>query len=199
MQLSHIISDSILAATGLFVFFRYLLKLDFWETLLWEAFVLSVAIAAAFGALGYTGITDFGWLGVFFQKLATIVGVISIVAAAWFLVNNKAINKNFVIGIMCLGFVLLALKLILNFAPISTATSVGGIGILIIISIYGILKGNKPASFWLFAAVILAALANFKDKFIADASMATDAYHYLLAASLLCFGLATQQKANLKA
>lgn len=194
MQLSHFISDGILAATGLFVFFRYLVKLNFWETLLWESFVLSVAIAAAFGALGYAGITDFGWVGVFFQNLATIVGVLCMVVGAWHLVNNKTVRQQNAIFIMALGFVLLVLKLALNIAPITTFTSIGGIALLIIISIYGLIKGNKKAAAWILAAVIFAALANFRDKFIADATLAIDVYHYLLAASLLCFGLATNKK-----
>lgn len=194
MQFSHIISDGLLAATGLFVFFRYLSKLNFWETLLWESFVLSVAIAAAFGLLGYSGITDFGWIGVFFQNLATIVGVLGLVVGAWHLVNNKTVNQQNAIFTMALGFVLLISKLALKIAPISMVTSIGGIGVILLIAIYGIFNGNKKASIWLLVAVIFAALANFKDQFIVDASLAVDVYHYLLAASLLCFGVAVSQK-----
>jgi hypothetical protein len=63
-----------------------------------------------------------------------------------------------------------------------------------LIAIFGILKGNKTAGLWLLAAVAFAALANFRGSFITDQSLATDAYHYLLAASLVCFGLAASQK-----
>lgn len=193
MQTSHLISDAILALTGFFVFFNYLRKLDFNDTFLWESFVLSVAVAAVFGAIGYAGFTDFGWIGVFFQNVATIVGALSLVAASWYLVNNQAISKNIAFGVIGLGIVLLILKLTLNIAIISTITSVGCMVAITLIAIYGTIKGNKTAGIWLLAAVIFAALANFRGSFIADQNLAIDAYHYLLAVSLLCFGLATSQ------
>jgi hypothetical protein len=193
MQTSHLISDAILAITGFFVFFNYLRKLDFNDTLLWESFVLSVAVAAVFGAIGYTGFTEFGWIGVFFQNIATIVGALSLVVASWYLINNQPISKNVAFGVIGLGIVLLISKLTLKVAIISTITSVGCMIAIALIAIYGILKANKQAGLWLLVAVIFAALANFRGSFIADQSLATDAYHYLLAASLLCFGLATSQ------
>jgi hypothetical protein len=194
MQTSHLISDAVLALAGFFVFFRYLLKLDFIETLLWESFILSVAVAAVFGVIGYAGFNDFGWLGVFFQNLATIVGPISLALAAWYLVNNQAPNRNIAFGVLGLGFVLLALKLIFNFAPISTITSIGGMLAIALIGIFGIVKGNRNAGFWLLIGVVFAALANFRGQFIADTVLSTDVYHYLLTASVLCFGVATAQK-----
>ncbi len=197
MQTSHLISDAILAITGFFVFFKYLQKLDFYETLLWESFVLSVAVAAVIGAIGFTGFTEFGWVGVFFQNVATIVGAISLVAASWYIVNNQAIGKNICYGVIALGIVLLILKLTLKVAIISTFTSVGCMLAIALIAVYGILKGNKTAGLWLLAAVAFAALANFRDKFIVDQDLTTDAYHYLLAFSLLCFGTASSQKKSI--
>lgn len=194
MQTSHLISDAILALTGFFVFFNYLRKLDFNDTLLWESFVLSVAVAAVFGAIGYAGFTELGWIGVFFQNVATIVGALSLVAASWYLVNNQTISKNIAIGVIGIGIVLLILKLTLKVAVISTITSIGCMLAIALIAIFGILKANKSAGLWLLAAVAFAALANFRGSFIADQNLATDAYHYLLAISLLCFGLAASQK-----
>jgi hypothetical protein len=194
MQTSHLISDAILALTGFFVFYKYLLKLRFTETLLWESFVLSVAAAAVMGAIGYTGFTDFAWVGVFFQNIATIVGVIGLVVGSWHLVNNKTPKQQIGIVAMALGFVLLVLKLALKIAVISTITSMGGIALVLAIAIYGIVKGNKVAGIWLLIAVIFAALANFRDKIFTDAVLAVDAYHYLLAISLLCFGVAVSKK-----
>jgi energy-converting hydrogenase Eha subunit C len=194
MHTSHVISDVILALTGFFVFFKYLKPLDFFDTILWESFVLSVAAAAVIGAIGFAGIQDIGWVGVFFQNIATIVGALSIVVASWFLVTDKPINKNIAIGVLAIGFILLVLKLTLNIAPISVFTSIGAMLLVAIIAIYGIVNGNKKAAIWLLAAVILATLANFRDNFITESALAVDAYHYLLAASLLCFGLATTQR-----
>jgi hypothetical protein len=194
MQTSHLISDTILAVTGFIVFFKYLRKLEFNDTLLWESFVLSVAVAAVFGAIGYTGFTEFGWLGVFFQNVATIIGAISLVAASWYLVNNQTVSKNVAFGIIGLGILLLILKLTLNIAIISTITSIGCMIAIALIALFGILKGNKMAGIWLLAAVIFVAAANFRHSYIADEGMAIDAYHYLLAISLFCFGLAASQK-----
>ena len=194
MQTSHLISDSVLALSGLFVFFNFLRKLDFNDTFLWESFVLSVAVAAFIGAVGYAGFTDFGWIGVFFQNVATIVGPISLVVASWYLVNNQVVSKNIAFGAIGLGIVLVILKLTLNIAIISTITSVGGMLCIALIAFYGIFKGNKSAGLWLLVAVFLAALANFRGHFIADESLIIDAYHYFLALSLFCFGLAATQK-----
>ena len=194
MQISHVISDTILALTGFFVFFRYLQKLDFFETLLWESFVLSVTAAATIGALGFAGVQNIAWIGVFFQNMAAIVGALGLLAASWYLVKKQEPDKNTTIGILAFGFILLGLKLVLNISPISTVTSLGSMLFIALISIYGILKGDRKTSFFLLLGVTFAALANSRGKFIADPNISIDVYHYLLAISILCFGFAAYHK-----
>ena len=67
MQINHVISDLILAASGLYVFFVYLSKLNLTSTVLWESFVLSVTAAAIFGAITFAGYPDSNPISLFFQ------------------------------------------------------------------------------------------------------------------------------------
>ncbi len=198
MELSHVISDAVLGAIGLFVFFRYLMKLDLVHTLLWESFVLSVAVAAILGAMKFSGIQNAGGLSVFFQKMAATVGAMGLVAACWYLMNDQIPNKITGYLVIGIGFLLFALDEGFGIKTITAYIPLICMGLVALIGIYGLVKGRTKPALLIFAGVLFAALASFRDKFISDPYDSVDAYHYLLAISLLCFGIGSSYENTVK-
>lgn len=197
MQTSHVISDAVLSLVGFFVFFRYLLKLETTTTILWESFILSVATAAGLGALRFAGVDNVGEISIFFQKIAATVGAISIVIAAYSLVSGKSIGRGMMYGILILGFLLFATTEYFELTQIRDKIAMIGLPIVALIGIWAFTKGKTKVGFLLIGGVLFAALAVFSTKFIENASDSIDAYHYLLALSVLCFGMAASfQKKN---
>lgn len=197
MQTSHVISDAVLSLVGFFVFFRYLLKLETTTTILWESFILSVAIAAGLGALRFAGIDKAGELSIFFQKIAATVGAIGLIVAAYSLVSQKTIGRGTMYAVVVLGFILLATTEYFDLIKIRDLIAMIGLPIVALIGIWAFTKGNSKIGLLLVGGVLFAALAVFSTKFTENPSDSIDAYHYLLALSVLCFGMAASyQKKN---
>ncbi len=190
MEIAHVISDAVLALVGIFVFFRYLSKLDLYHTLLWESFILSVAVAALFGVLKFAGVEAAAAPSVFFQKIAATVGAIGLVAAVWFLMNDKLPNKVTGLAVLGLGFLLFALDEALGLLDVTKKVPLVAMVAVAVGAIYGLIKGQTKPALWVLLGVFFAGLATFRDKLITDIHDSVDAYHYLLAASLICFGIA---------
>lgn len=70
MEISHIISETVLASAGFFSFFVYLRKLEILDRILWGTFILLVALAALFAALSYAGFSEMRLLNLFFKQIA---------------------------------------------------------------------------------------------------------------------------------
>jgi di/tricarboxylate transporter len=58
MEMSHIISETVLASAGFFSFFLFLRKLEILDRILWGTFILLVAVAALCAALRYAGFSE---------------------------------------------------------------------------------------------------------------------------------------------
>jgi hypothetical protein len=191
METSHVISDIVLGLVGLFVFFRYLLKLELFETLLWEAFILSVTVAAFMGAAKFAGFEQAGGISTFFQTLAATVGALGLAVASWFKIwENDTLDSKIGSIVLGIGFIIflihqtVGIPLVISVIPIVSLLLVAAAGIAAMI------KGRTQLGTWLIAAVIFAVLATFRDGFVSDPDNSIDAYHYLMALSVLCFGLA---------
>ena len=94
MELSHAISDAVLTLVGVFVFFQYLRKLELATCLLWEAFILSVTVAAFFGIIRFLGYSQAIVISEFFQRLAGTVGAFCLVLVSFLSVMRKPVEKN---------------------------------------------------------------------------------------------------------
>lgn len=191
MQTSHVISDLILGLIGLFVFFRYLLKLPLMETVLWESFVLSVSFAALFGAAKFAGFEQAGYVSSFFQNLAATVGALALAVVSWFKVWEDDTLDN-VIGYMVLGvgFLIFLIHQTIGIPNLINHIPVVAMILVALAAIRGLMKGQTQLGIWLLMAVLFAAAATFRNSYVSNPENAIDVYHYLMAASLICFGMA---------
>lgn len=197
METSHVISDIVLGLVGLFVFFRYLLKLELFETLLWEAFILSVTVAAFMGAAKFAGFDQAGGISTFFQTLAATVGALGLAVASWFKIwEDDTLDSKIGSIVLGIGFIIFAIHqtvgipLVVSIIPVVSMLLVAAAGIA------ALAKGRTQLGTWLLAGVLFAGLATFRDVFVSDPDNSIDAYHYLLALSILCFGLAASRRTD---
>lgn len=194
MEISHVISDFILAAVGFFVFFKYLIKLDTLSTILWESFILSVAIAAVLGGIRYMGYAPAGEASAFFQKLAATVGALGLLTASYQLVSGKSINQMVGYVIIGIGFILLAVTEFMDFTTVRNYVALICLPLVALIGIWAITQGKSTIGLYLIMGVIFAAAAVFTPQYLANAADGIDVYHYLLAIAVLCFGLAASKQ-----
>jgi hypothetical protein len=190
MELSHVISDGILTIVGFFVFFRFISNLELVETLLWESFILSVTVAAMFGTMRYAGVERADNLSLFFQHLASTVGAIGLLAASWYGAFGKSPSKTTAYIIVAIGFLLFAASEAFGITQIIQYAPLVCIPLAALAGIIAIFRGNARFGLFLLLGIVFLALAVFRDSLIASQNDAIDAYHYLLAVALLCFGMA---------
>lgn len=196
MELSHAISDFVLAAVGFFVFFKYVLKLDLLSTILWESFILSVAVAAFFGGIRFLGYPQAGEVSALFQKLAATVGVLGLMAAAYQLVSGKMISSFMGYLALAIGFVLLVVTEFTDFNQLRNQISLVCIPIIALLGIWALVKGKKTIGLLLIGGVVFSAAAVFIPQYLTNEKDSIDAYHYLLAIAVLCFGVAASKQAK---
>ena len=195
MEISHAISDFVLALVGLFVFFSYLRKLDLAACLLWEAFVLSVTVAAFFGGFRFLGFNYALVISEFFQHLAGTVGVFCLVFVSFFLVIRKPIARTFAYVIVALGFIAFAFVRFTGNGKIIEYISMIAIPLVLVIGIFGLIKGGNAAGSWLILAVIAIVLATYNKSFMPNSILdPVNVYHYFLAIGVLCFGRAARHQ-----
>ncbi|MDP5140389.1 MAG: hypothetical protein NWP83_07960 [Spirosomaceae bacterium] len=194
MELSHVISDFVLAAVAFFVFFKYLRKLDTLSTILWESFVLSVAIAAVLGGIRYAGYSQAGEISAFFQKIAATVGALGLLTASYQLVSGKKLSSLFGYVVIGIGFILLAITEFMDFTTIRNNIALICLPLVAILGVWALVKGKLTVGLLLIAAVAFAAAAVFTPQYLTNAADGIDAYHYLLATAVLCFGLAASHQ-----
>lgn len=192
MEISHVISDGILTLTGLYVFFKYLLRLNLTHTVLWESFVLSITCAALFGSIRFAGYKEAANASSFFQHMAITVGAVGIVAASWALVTNSTLTKTTCYILLTVGFLIFAISDGFNIPVILKFTPLISIPLVALAGVYGLFKGKTKAGAWLLGGVACMALATFSGSLIKSPSVNVDVYHYLLALGLVCFGLSTE-------
>lgn len=198
MEISHVISDAVLAAVGFFVFFNYIAKLDLLSTILWESFILSISIAALLGAIKFAGYLPAGEASLFFQKLATTVGALCLIAASYQLVSGKLIDRTLGYVIIGIGFALLAITEIMDFTAVRNTIALVCLPIVGLLGIWAFTKGKSVIGSFLVGGVLFAAAAFFTPQYLENGDNGIDVYHYLLAISVLCFGLAAAKQPQLR-
>jgi hypothetical protein len=196
MELSHAISDAVLALTGFFVFFRYLYKLELVVCLLWEAFVLSVTLAALFGVFRFLGFSPYPLLiSEFFQHLAGTVGAFSLVFVSFFLVLKKPVPESFAYLIVASGFIAFAVVRLTDNLQLLNGILTVCVPLVLLIGVWGLIKGERSIGAWLILAIVALVMGTYNKSFMANSIIDNiDVYHYLLALSLFCFGKAARQQ-----
>lgn len=194
MQINHFLSDLILASTGLYVFFTYLVKLNLTSTVLWESFVLSVTAAAIFGTINFAGYSDANPISMFFQKLATITGGVGLVGATFALVSGKDLSKIACYTLLTFGFLLYALSEGFGIIQIGIWTPIIAMTMVVLLAIWGFVKGKTMISIWLLLGVAFFAVGTFRFQIFGRADLTIDIFHYLTAAGLLSLGMANSKR-----
>jgi hypothetical protein len=194
MQLSHVISDIILALMGAYVFIVYLSKLNLTSTILWESFVLSVTAAAIFGAITFAGYSDANPISLFFQKLATITGGVGLVGATFALVSGRDLSKTACYILLTIGFFLYALSEGFGIAPIGTWTPIVAMSLVVILALWGFSNGKSMVSIWLLIGVAFFAIGTFRAQIFGKNELTIDIFHYLTAGGILSLGMANSKK-----
>jgi hypothetical protein len=199
MELSHAISDSVLTLTGLFVFFKYVKPLNPPTVWLWSAFILAITAAALFGAIRFWGYTPARAVSEIFQHFAGTVGAICLALAAYLLVTRKQLAPNYIFGAMGLGLLLFIVVQISGNNSIVQKTSLIAIPVVLLISLWGFIKGKKAESAWLILGVTALIMATFNKPIAANFNLdAVDVYHYLVVISVLCLGKASNYASFIK-
>jgi hypothetical protein len=193
MQLTHVISDMVLAVAGLYVFFKYLSQLTLTNTVLWESFVLSVAAAALFGAIRFAGFHKAAMPSAFFQNLAAVNGGVGLVVGALALVTQTNLSKLLCYIVLVFGFLLFVLAEAFNIVAVGQWVPVIAMVLLVLIGIFGFTVGAKKSGTWLIVAVAFFALGNFRNIIFGSGDITIDIFHYLTAAGLLALGMAVAQ------
>lgn len=194
MVLSHVLSDFLLLAACLFVFFRRVKHLTISNMLLWESFVLSIAAAAFFGIIRFAG---FDWarpISAVFQQMASITGAVGLVAAIYSLVSGKEYEKNTTMLILGLGFVFLLVQLSSDYTLIGTYLPMLAMVLVLAQAAWAFSRGDKNLAIWLILAVAFFASSNFSFKMFGENEQSIDLFHYFTAAGVLSLGIALGQQ-----
>jgi hypothetical protein len=189
MELSHVISETVLATTGFLTFYVYLRKLNAIDSILWGTFILCVAIAALCAALRFAGFDEMILLNLYFKQFAASAGVLYLVLGVYSLVANVQLSKKVVYGALSLGFISSVVFIIFNFQKIIDIIPTVGIPIVCLLGIWAISKRRLKIGFYLLLGTFFSILANFIQLLDLPFNQ-IDTYCFLLASALFCFGLA---------
>lgn len=190
MDLIHGLSDLILALAGIYVFFRYINPLEFSSTILWESFILSVVVAAVFGALGFFGFDKAVPVSRFFQTLATINGAIGLVGATAALVSGSDLSRWGSYAIIAAGFVFFALYEVFDIRPVFFWVPIISMTIVLILGLFALIKGKFRVGLWIIIGVTFFALGSFRKELFGTEDFTISLYHLLMAAGVLSIGMA---------
>lgn len=189
MEISHVISESILAFSGFFAFYYYLRKLHVADKFLWGTFIILVALAALCAALSYAGFTEMGRLNIVLKQIAASTGVLLLVIGISSLVYNKHIPNILVYRISFLGIISSIILIITDLQTIIDLIPSIGISIVFLLGISALNKRKFKIGFQLILGTFFSILANFIYMFELPINQ-IDAYCFLLSAALICFGSA---------
>ncbi|WP_375446079.1 DUF6962 family protein [uncultured Fibrella sp.] len=192
MILSHMISDAVLAATGVWVFSTAFGRVSFYARLLWGFFFLTISLAALAGVITFAGLTALEPLHSSLTVLAGSLGVVAVVVATYATVLDRRLSPvsfGVSLGIGMILFILLYLPEVAVFAPVVAAL---GILLVMLLAVLALLRKQHWAV-WIVVAVMLMAFAT-KVQNVVLPLHPLDAYHYLIALALVCFWYAMRKR-----
>ena len=192
MIFSHILSSSILAGTGIGVFWRFFQQVPLFNRLLWGFFFLTISLTAIIGVIHYTGTESLEPLHRSMRILADSLGVICAVIATWGLLNRISYGQLGFLSTVVSGvvlFVLLLLPEVRLFTPIVPSL---GILVLMLMAVYALLQRNKRG-LWIVLAAMMMGLATKAPAFT-NVMSPIDFDHYANALALWFFGKSAQPR-----
>lgn len=202
MQLSHVFSDLVLALVALGVWVSVALKLPRLRIWPWGFFLVPVALAALFGAGRFADLhPSMQALSSFFQQFASTAGAIGLTLAVFLqLSESKAETQRpfmpiVVVICLALGIALFLLanqyqwKAVFELLPLAAMICVLGMGLWKLV--VGQNKSHRLSGLSVVTAVLLSAAAMVSLQKL-PAPVSIDTYHYLLAVSLIAFGLSVE-------
>ena len=190
MILSHMLSDAVLAATGLGVYATSFQRLPFFNRILWGFFFLTISLAALVGVFTFGGVALLEPLHQSLTTLAGSLGVVCVVVATYAQTTLRpasALTFGITLSVGIVIFVLLFLPVTRPFTPVVPALA---ILLVMLLAVFALLRKLHWAV-WIVVAVMLMAIAT-KVNNMALPIHPIDAYHYLIALSLLSFGKAAR-------
>lgn len=196
MNIIHGISDIVLALVSLYVFFKYINVLKLSTTILWESFILSVALSAFFGALGFWGWDDAIDISQFFQKLATINGGIGLVAASYALATGNHFPITISYAIIAIGFIFFAFYDVLGYTSLYFWIPVICMSLVALLGLYAITRTHLKAGIWIVVGVLFFAIGSFRKELWGTSEFDPTLYHLLMSAGVLSIGMANTDWEN---
>ncbi|WP_128547697.1 DUF6962 family protein [Larkinella soli] len=191
MNVSNMVSDAVLAFTGVWVFWRYFQGLSWYNRLLWGFFLLTISVTALVGVLKFAGIEAVRPLHRSLEILAGTLGVVCVVVGVWGLVMRQKISRTGFMVTVALGLALFVILLNPRITAFDTVVSSLAMVVILLIAFLGVLR-RDPRSSWIVFAVMILALATRLVKLENLPIHPIDFYHYTLSLSLLCFGKAAE-------
>lgn len=184
------VSDAVLAGTGIGVFWYYFQRVVFYNKLLWGFFLLTISMTALVGVFTFAGLDSLEPLHQSLEILAGSLGVVCVVMAVWALLNRQAVQLTGFSVTLALGlalFVVLMLPDVRVFAPVVQSLSML---IIMLLAVFGLLRQERYA-IWIVLAIMILGLAT-KLPSNGMPLHSTDVYHYAVALALICFGKAVK-------
>jgi hypothetical protein len=153
--------------------------------------LIPVALAALFGALRFANVHEnMVDVSAFFQQLAITIGSCGLILGAYGLVATTPLqNWTWRIFIVA-GVVLFLLIRLRGAATVQALLPLVAMMTVLAIGIWAGLTQRKATGGFLLTAVILSAASQWALGGITSKDLGIDVFHYLLAGSLVCFGLA---------
>jgi hypothetical protein len=191
MIFSHILSGSILAGTGVGVFWHFFQRVSIYNRLLWGFFLLTISLAALIGIFHYAGNESLEPLHRSMVMLSDSLGVVCAVVGVWGLLNRRVYSITTFITTMLFGlfvFILLLLPEVRIFTPVVPSLA---ILVLMLLAVFSLLQRNKRG-LWIVLAAMMMGLAT-KAQSLESFFHPTDFYHYASALALWFFGKAAER------
>lgn len=199
MQLSHVISDLVLALVALGVWISVALRLPWPRIWPWGFFLIPVALAAAFGAGRFAGLhPSMQAFSSFFQQFASTAGAIGLTLSIYLPSSDskgetqRPFMSTVVVIYLALGIVVFLLakqfewKAVFELLPLAAMICVLGVGLRQVAIARS--NGHRLRGWSIVIAVLLSAASMISLQTL-PAPVSIDAYHFLLAVSLIAFGL----------
>lgn len=195
MQLSHVISDAVLSAAGWYAFVVHFSRLGIRLASLWGVFLIPVALAALFGALRFAGVHEnMVHISSFFQQVATTLGACGLMLGSYGLISREPLQLWSVVFCLLAGLALMGMVVFLDVSSVSGLTPLLAMLSATVCGVVALAIGNKRVGVFLVIAVLLSAAALWTLQNLSNDRLKIDAYHYLLAASLISFAMAARAR-----
>lgn len=193
MQLSHVVSDSFLTLTALWVWYQCCKRHGYPLGFVWGLFFGSVGLAAFFGVLRFADVhPSMITISQAFQTIASTLGSCGLVAGAcWLFKRYPSLPLATCTAIIGSASLLIDLWLQVPsyFSILQMAAMLAVLGIAVVYWIKPRLPEHRTIAWRLILAIVLSALATVALSTLPK-PYAIDGFHYLLGAGVLCFGWA---------